>query len=149
VGAELPDLSQVADVVDIAPTFRLRAGGTLTEARVSLRAAYDDVEIDVRADGMTPPVIVKPPKASEADEADEIVGGGGPRRVPAAKRATVIRCDIAAQQEATSALRALGLKADEDGMGFLARGDDAIQFWTEAVGSLPEDWDLFIPDDLV
>ncbi len=143
VGAELPDLSQVADVVDIAPTFRLRAGGTLTEARVSLRAAYDDVEIDVRADGMTPPVLVKPPRAGDGD--DE----GGPRRLPASKRATVIRCDIAAQQEATSSLRSLGLKADEDGMGFVARGDDALQFWTEAVGSLPDDWDLFIPDDLV
>jgi superfamily II DNA or RNA helicase len=146
VGAELPDLSQVADVIDIKPTFRLRAGGALTEARVSLRAAYDDVEIDIRADGMTPPVLVKPPRASSSDVDDD---GGGPRRLAASKRATVIRCDIAAQQEATNSLRALGLKADEDGMGFVARGDDAIQFWTEAVGSLPEDWDLFIPDDLV
>ncbi len=148
VGAELPELSQVADVIDIAPTFRLRAGGSLTEAHVSLRAAYEDVEIDVRADGMTPPVIVKPPKASEAGD-DEGYTGGGPRRVPASKRATVIRCDIAAQQQATSALRSLGLVPDEEGTGFVARGDDAIQFWTEAVGSLPEDWDLFIPDDLV
>lgn len=147
VGAELPDLSQVADVVDIPPTFRLRAGGTLTEARVSLRAAYEDVEIDVRADGMTPPVIVKAPKVSSGDDEEEL--GRGPRRVRADKRATVIRCDIAAQQEATSKLRALGLKADEDGQVFLARGDDALQFWTEAVGALPEDWDLFIPDDLV
>jgi hypothetical protein len=29
VGAELPDLSQVADVVDLVPTFRMRAGGSL------------------------------------------------------------------------------------------------------------------------
>lgn len=144
VGAELPDLSQVADVVDITPTFRLRAGGSLTEAHVSLRAAYEDVEIDVRADGMTPPVLVKPPSASSDDD-----DTGGPRRLAASKRATVIRCDIAAQQEATNSLSALGLKADEDGMGFIARGDDAIQFWTEAVGSLPDEWDLFIPDDLV
>lgn len=148
VGAELPDLSQVADVVDIPPTFRLRAGGTLIEARVSLRAAYEDVEIDVRADGMTPPVIVKPPKVVGAAEEEEEFTRG-PRRVRADKRATVIRCDIAAQQEATSKLRALGLKADEDGQGFVARGDDALQFWTEAVGALPDDWDLFIPDDLV
>ena len=149
VGAELPDLSQVADVVDIAPTFRLRAGGTLTEAHVSLRAAYEDVEIDVRADGMTPPVIVKPPKVTGVTEDEEEMTTRGPRRVRADKRATVIRCDIAAQQEATSKLRALGLKADEDGQSFIARGDDALQFWTEAVGALPEDWDLFIPDDLV
>src|SRR5690606_13793189 len=82
VGAELPERSQVPDVVGVTPTFRLRAGGSLTEARVSLRAAYDDVEIDVRADGMTPPVLVKPPK-SDADEGDE---ASGPRRLPASKR---------------------------------------------------------------
>ena len=48
--------------VDLEPTFRMRAGGSLTEARVALRAAYEDVEMDVRADGMTPPVIVKAPE---------------------------------------------------------------------------------------
>ncbi len=144
LGAELPDLSQVADVVDMTPTFRMRASGGLTDARVSLRAAYEDVEIDVRADGMTPPVIVKPPRSDAKDDGDD-----SGRRVPASRRATVIRCDIAAQQEATNHLRALGLVPDEDGQVFIARGDDAIQFWTEAVGSLPDDWDLFIPDDLV
>ncbi|MGH7282740.1 MAG: SNF2-related protein [Polyangiaceae bacterium] len=135
VGAELPELSQVADVVDLVPTFRLRAGGTLTEARVALRAAYEDTEVDVRADGMSPPVIVKPP--------DENATG------PAAKRARCIRCDIAAQQDAANKLREAGLVPDEEGNGFVARGDDAIQFWTEKIGSLPDDWDLFVPDDLV
>jgi superfamily II DNA or RNA helicase len=134
VGAELPDLSQVAEVVDLVPTFRMRAGGSLTEARVSLRAAYDDVEMEVRADGMTPPVIVKPPV---------VQNGGRPGR------ARCIRCDIAGQQAAAGQLRGLGLVPDEDGNGFVARGDDAIQFWTEGVGQLPEDWDLFVPDDLV
>ncbi len=136
VGAELPDLSQVAEVVDLVPTFRMRAGGSLVEARVSLRAAYEDVEMDVRADGMTPPVIVKPPQLSPS---------GGTTR----PRARCIRCDIAAQQAAAGQLRDLGLVPDEDGNGFLARGDDAIQFWTEGIGELPEDWDLFVPDDLV
>ena len=131
VGAELPELSQVADVVDLVPTFRVSAGGSLTEAQVSLRAAYEDVEIDVRADGMTVPVIVKP-----------ATGG-------ASKRAKCIRCDIAAQQDAVSKLRDLDLTPDEDGNKFIARGDDAIQFWTEGVGTLPEEWDLFVPDDLV
>ena len=131
VGAELPELSQVADVVDIVPTFRMRAGGSLVEARVALRAAYEDVEIDVRADGMTPPVIVKAPE-----------GGSS-------KRAKCIRCDIAAQQVAAGALRELGLHPDEEGNGFIARGDEAIEFWTEGIGQLPEDWDLFVPDDLV
>ena len=140
VGAELPDLSQVADVVDLVPTFRMRAGGSLTEARVSLRAAYEDVEMDVRADGMTPPVIVKAPGSAGSGAAN---GPGRPNR------ARCIRCDIAAQQGAASQLRELGLAPDEDGNGFVARGDDAIQFWTEGIGQLPEDWDLFVPDDLV
>jgi superfamily II DNA or RNA helicase len=131
VGAELPELSQVADVADLVPTFRVAAGGTLTEAQVSLRAAYEDVEIDVRADGMTMPVIVKPPLERSS------------------KRARVIRCDIAAHQEAAGRLRDLGLVPAEDGAKFVARGDDAIQFWTEGIGTLPESWDLFVPDDLV
>jgi len=141
VGAELPDLSQVADVVDLVPTFRMRAGGTLTEARVALRAAYEDVEIDVRADGMSPPVIVKPRPPSP--EGSNGASGGG------SKRAKCIRCDIAAQQAAASKLRELGLHPDEEGNNFMGRGDDAIQFWTEGIGQLPEDWDLFVPDDLV
>jgi superfamily II DNA or RNA helicase len=131
VGAELPELSQVADVVDLEPTFRVSAGGTLTEARVSLRAAYEDIEIDVRADGMTTPVLVKSPEAGSS------------------KRAKCIRTDIVAQQTAVQKLRDVGLVPDEEGMGFVARGDDAIQFWTEGVGTLPEEWDLFVPDDLV
>jgi len=85
----------------------------------------------VRADGMTPPVIVKAPE------------------VGSTKRARCIRCDIAAQQAAAGRLRELGLNPDEEGNGFIARGDDAIQFWTEGIGALPEEWDLFVPDDLV
>src|SRR5258708_36424 len=106
VGAELPELSQVADVVDLVPTFRVAAGGSLIEAQGSLRAAYEDVEIEVRADGMTVPVIVKPPEPGSA------------------KRAKCIRCDIVAQQEAAARLRDLGLSPAEDGNAFIARGDD-------------------------
>jgi superfamily II DNA or RNA helicase len=149
VGAELPDLSQVADVVDLVPTFRMRAGGTLTEARVSLRAAYEDVEMDVRADGMTPPVIVKPPAPLESGEGGTPPVGGPQPLMSQRPRARCIRCDIAAQQDAASKLRDLGLIPDEDGNGFVVRGDDAIQFWTEGIGQLPEEWDLFVPDDLV
>ncbi len=143
VGAELPELSQVADVVDLVPTFRVAAGGTLVEAQVSLRAAYEDVEIDVRADGMTLPVIVKPPAAA---------GSGGRAESGASntsRRARCIRCDIAAQQDAAAKLRDLGLVPAEDGNKFVARGDEAIRFWTEGIGSLPEQWDIFVPDDLV
>ncbi|APR99781.1 hypothetical protein BCY86_03140 [Pajaroellobacter abortibovis] len=132
VGAELPELSQVADVVDVVLTFRVWATGTLTDARVFLRAAYEDMEVDVRADGMTPPVMVKPPDTASPT-----------------RRARCIRCDIAAQQEAVEKLRELGLTPDEEGNGFMASGDDAVRFWTEGISTLPEEWDLFIPDDLV
>jgi superfamily II DNA or RNA helicase len=142
LGAELPELSQVADVVDLVPTFRVAAGGTLVEAQVSLRAAYEDVEIDVRADGMTVPVIVKPPSGPQA-RAD------GSPLTGASRRAKCIRCDIAGQQDAAAKLRELGLVPAEDGNKFVANGDDAIRFWTEGIGLLPEDWDIFVPDDLV
>jgi superfamily II DNA or RNA helicase len=138
VGAELPELSQVADVVDLVPTFRVAAGGSLVEAQVSLRAAYEDVEMDVRADGMTVPVIVKPPAQ-----------GNGPASPTGVKRMRCIRCDIAAQQEAAARLRDLGLVPAEDGNKFIARGDEAIRFWTEGLSTLPDDWDLYVPDDLV
>jgi len=130
VGAELPDLAQIVDVVDMEPTFRLRAGGTLTEAVLSLVAAYGDEELQVRADGITPPVIVKPPAEGQ-------------------KRARCIRVDIAAQQTAVAKLLALGLAADEMGQQFIARGDRAMKFWTDGLGELPETWDLFVPEDLV
>ncbi len=124
------------------PTFRVAAGGSLIEAQVSLRAAYEDVEIDVRADGMTVPVIVKPPTGPQ----------GRTEGVPlnaSSRRAKCIRCDIAAQQAAAAKLRDLGLVPAEDGNKFVAHGDDAIRFWTEGIASLPDDWDIFVPDDLV
>ena len=130
VGTQLPELSQVADVVDLEPTFRMRAGGSLIDAHVTLIAAYKDTEVAVRADGISPPVIIKPPEEGQ-------------------KRARCIRCDIAAQQAAAERLKALGLRADETGQYFVANGDQAIKFWSEGLGSLPEDWDLFVPDDLV
>jgi superfamily II DNA or RNA helicase len=130
VGAELPDLAQVADVIDLVPTFRMRAGGSLVEANVTLIAAYKDTEVAVRADGISPPVIIKPPEEGQ-------------------KRARCIRCDIAAQQAAAERLRALGLRPDDTGQYFIANGEQAVKFWSEGIGSLPEDWDLFVPDELV
>jgi superfamily II DNA or RNA helicase len=130
VGAELPELSQVADVVDLEPTFRMRAGGSLIAANVTLTAVYRDTEVQVRADGISPPVIIKPPEEGQ-------------------KRARCIRCDIAAQQAAAERLKAHGLSPDETGQYFVAQGEHAIKFWSEGIGSLPEDWDLFVPEHLV
>ena len=130
LGAELPELSQVADVVDHTPTFVMRASGSLADVKVVLRALYDEVQVDVRADGMSPPIMLMPPQPNQ-------------------RRALCLRCDIAAQQEAASRLIALGLSPDEKGEAFSANGPAAIKFWTEGVGQLPEAWDLFVPDDLV
>ncbi len=130
VGADLPELSQVADVLDMTPGFRVVADGTLTDVAVSLFAEYEDVEIPVSCVGMSIPVLVLPP-------------GEGSRR------ARCIRADIEAQHEAAKRLCAVGLVPDETGDRFIARGDDAIQFWTDGLGALPEDWDLYTPDDLV
>lgn len=130
VGAQLPDLSQVADVIDLEPNFHVRAGGSLTEAQVELRASYGDREVEVRADGISPPIMILPPKEGE-------------------KRARCIRCDIAAQQMAVEKLLALGLEPDESGQMFVARGDRAIRFWSEGAGSLPEEWDLYVPEEFV
>ncbi|HHH28173.1 MAG TPA: DEAD/DEAH box helicase, partial [Polyangiaceae bacterium] len=129
-GAELPDLSQIADVIDMEPVFRMRAGGSLMEADISLFAAYGDEELPVRADGITPPVIIKPPEEGS-------------------KRARCVRVDIAAQQDAVSKLLDLGLSPDEAGEHFVARGDGALRFWTEGLAELPETWDLFVPEHLV
>jgi len=130
VGAELPELSQIADVVDLEPTFRMRAGGSLVEANVTLFASYGDEEIPVRADGITPPVIVRPPEEGM-------------------KRARCIRVDIAAQQDAATRLSELGLVPDQTGAAFVATGDRAISFWSEGLAELPDNWDLFVPEHLV
>ena len=130
VGADLPDLSQVADVIDLEPIFRVRASGSLTQAEVSLKASYGEVEVEVRADGISPPVIILPPEEGQ-------------------KRAKCIRSDIVAQQKAVQILLDRGLQKDEGGERFVAEGEAAIQFWSEGVGSLPENWDLYVPEDLV
>lgn len=130
MGAKLPELSQVADVVDIPPSFSLRAGGSITEAEAALKVRYGHVEVEVRADGISPPIIVLPP-------------------VEGQKRARCIRTDIVAQQEAVQLLLDAGLSPSESGETFEARGEDSIFFWSEGVTSLPRDWELFIPQELI
>ena len=94
------------------------------------RAEYGGLEVEVRADGISPPILILPPQEGQ-------------------KRAKCIRCDIAAQQSAVQKLLDLGLEPDESGQRFVAHGDDSIAFWSEGVGSLPEEWDLYVPEELV
>ena len=63
----------------------------------------------MRADGISPPVIIKPPEEGQ-------------------KKARCIRCDIAAQQAAAERLKALGLRPDETGQYFVANSEQAIKF---------------------
>jgi hypothetical protein len=91
----------------VAPAFKLRAFGELIEARVQVAAAYGETELEVRADGMSPPLVVLPP--------------AGP-----GKKARCVRADVLAQQEAVEKVRELGFVPDEEGKGLVCRGDDAI-----------------------
>ncbi len=129
LGAQLPELSQVADVIDLTPKFIFRAGGSISEAEATLRARYGDLEIEVRADGISPPIIVLPP-------------------VEGQKRARCIRTDIVAQQKAVQILLQSGLEPTEGGESFEAFAGDAIHFWSEGVASLPSEWELYLPQEL-
>ncbi len=130
VGADLPNLSQVADVIDLEPKFRMSATGALVDVEVRLDALYGKTEVEVRADGMSPPVIIFPPEEGQ-------------------KRAKCIRTDIAAQQQAVEELMNVGLSPSESGEFFIAQGDNALRFWAEGVGSLPESWELYVPEEFV
>ncbi len=130
IGAELPELSQVADVIDLDAKFRLSATGGLTEAQVVLRATYGELDVAVRADGTSPPVIILPPEEGH-------------------KRATCIRTDIVAQQSAVNLLLDTGLSPDESGETFVAEGQQAIDFWSHGVAKLPKKWELYVPEHLI
>ena len=90
VGAELPELSQVAEVIDLTPAFRMRAAGSLTGAQVALTATYGGT----RGRGAR-----RRPVAADHDPA---------RRKKDRSARACIRCDIAAQQDAASSCSTSG-----------------------------------------
>ena len=130
LGADLPDLSSVADLVDQKPLFELKANGDLIDARVRLYVRYEDQEFDVPPDEFPSPLAFLPPKS----------GKGRPR---------VVRRDVGAEMAGIQALLNQNFEVSESGEELVASGDEAIAFWTNGIGELPEDWDRFIPDDLV
>jgi superfamily II DNA or RNA helicase len=130
LGADLPDLSSVADLVDQKPRFELKANGDLIDARVRLYVRYEDQEFDVPPDDFPSPLAFLPPKS----------GKGRPR---------VVRRDVGAEMAGVQALLSQNFEVSESGDELVASGDDAIAFWTNGIGELPEDWDRFVPDDLV
>ncbi len=130
LGAELPDLSSVADLVDQKPRFELKANGDIIDARVRLYVRYEDQEFDVPPDEFPSPLACLPPKS----------GKGRPR---------VVRRDVGTEMAGIQALLNQNFEVSESGEELVASGEDAIAFWTQGIGELPEDWDRFIPDDLV
>ena len=130
LGAELPDLSSVADLVDAKPHFELKANGDIIDAQVRLLVRYEDQEFEVPPDDFPSPLAFLPPKNGNA-------------------RPRVVRRDVGAEMAGIQALMSQGFEVSESGEELVARGDDAINFWTVGIGELPEDWDRFIPDDLV
>ncbi len=130
IGAELPDLNAVADLVDQKPRFELKADGDIIEARVRLYVRYEDQEFDVPPDDIPSPLAVLPPKNGKA-------------------RPRVVRRDVGTEMAGIQALLNQSFEVSESGEELVASGDDAIAFWTHGIGELPEDWDRFIPDDLV
>ncbi|HET8937114.1 MAG TPA: SNF2-related protein [Polyangiales bacterium] len=131
LGTELPDLTSVADVIDAPPHFQLRVLGDIVEARVKLRVDYQGNEYDVPPTGFPSPLAFLTPERG-------------------ATRPKVVRRDIGAEMASVQEILNLGgFSVDETGEFLVARTDDAVRFWTEGIGSLPETWDRFIPNDLV
>ncbi len=130
LGAELPDLSQVADLVDAHPEFCLLTDGDIVEARAKLAVAYGPHEFPVPVVGFPSPLAFLPPAGRST-------------------RPQVVRRDVGAEMAAVQALLSQRFTPDEAGEGLVARGDDAVAFWTSGIAELPEAWDKRVPDDLV
>ncbi len=129
LGAELPDLSQIADLVDEAPHIVLRTDGDIVGALARLEVRYADRDFVIPAEGFAPPLAFLPPKRP----------GGRPR---------VVRRDVGQEMAAVAELASLGFEEGEIEDTLFAEGDDAIRFWTEGINELPKDWERFVPDDL-
>jgi superfamily II DNA or RNA helicase len=129
LSTELPDLSQVADVLDATPKFELRATGDIVEARLRLRVGYDQFEYDVPPAGFPQPLAFQSPARG-------------------ATRPIVVRRDVGAELAAVQQLLNLGFSVAEEGEELVVKGDAAIAFWTQGIGSLPPDWRRLIPNDL-
>ncbi len=129
IGAELPELESVADVVDASPKLVMRATGDIIGAHVQLKATYDGQDFDIPVDGIPAPLAFFPPEEE----------GGRPR---------VIRRDVGTEMMAVQTLLNLGFEVDEDETELLAEGDDAVRFWTEGVATLPASWRKLVPSDL-
>ncbi|MGB0678216.1 MAG: SNF2-related protein [Polyangiales bacterium] len=130
LSTDLPDLSAVADVIDAPPQLQLVAEGDLIDAEVRLRTVYDGATFPVPVHQMPAPLGFLPPRRGET-------------------RPRVVRREVGTEMAAVQTLLDVGLTPLPEVEALQAHGEDAIQFWTEGLGSLPETWDRFVPEGLV
>ncbi|MDQ3034389.1 MAG: DEAD/DEAH box helicase [Myxococcota bacterium] len=129
LGAELPDLSQVADLVDASPRFRLQLDGDILEAHAKIGVYYGDQLFPVPPGEFPSPLAFMPPREP----------GGRPR---------VVRRDVGAEMSAVQQLMNLGFAVDESREGLECKGEPAITFWTDGIVTLPAEWEKLVPHDL-
>lgn len=130
LGADLPDLSQIADLVDADPKIELRLNGDIVTIEARLAAHYREHRFDIPTKGLSAPLAFDEPKRA----------GGRPR---------IVRRDVGKELIALQALMGLGFTPDESGEMLTLEGEEAIDFWTSGIATLPEDWIKRVPDDLV
>jgi superfamily II DNA or RNA helicase len=127
LAAHLPDLDSVADVIDVAPRFALRAIGDLIEARARIQVSYRDHQFDVPPRDLPPPLSFVDTQGNHA-------------------RPSVVRREVGLEMAATQELLNLGFELDQGEL--VVRAEKAIAFWTTGISKLPAEWDRFIPNDL-
>ncbi|HEX5659300.1 MAG TPA: SNF2-related protein [Polyangiales bacterium] len=130
LSAALPDIDSVADVIDVAPRFALRAVGDLVEARAKIGVSYRDHNFEVPPRDLPPPL--------------SFVTSSG-----AQGRPSVVRREVGLEMAAVQELLNHGFEVDQENKtDLVVRGEKAIKFWTQGISTLPETWDRFIPNDL-
>ncbi|MBX7193876.1 MAG: DEAD/DEAH box helicase [Sandaracinaceae bacterium] len=129
LGAELPDISQVADIVDEQPRLRLQTDGDILLARAKLHVVYGEQVFAVPPGQFPSPLAFLPPRDPS----------GRPR---------VVRRDVGAEMAAVQLLMNQAFVVDETREGLKAEGDAAVAFWTQGIATLPADWEKLVPSDL-
>ena len=129
LSSELPDLSQVADLVDEQPRFRLQTDGDILEARAKVSVLYGEQVFPVPPGQFPSPLAFLPPRDPS----------GRPR---------VVRRDVGAEMAAVQQVMNCGFVIDESREGLRCEGDAAIAFWTQGILALPADWEKLVPSDL-
>ncbi len=126
---DLPDLSTVAEVLDMPPRFRFEARGEILEVVATLRAGYGDTLFDIPVGGLPSPLGFLP-------------GEAGPK-------ARIVRRDVGVELTALQRLFDAGFVFDEAMDALVLKGEPALSFWTQGFADLPKEWEKLAPPGLV